>query len=323
MSVHFSDRHLNLIILPTEKCNFRCRYCYETFEVGRMSGSVVSGVKRLISNRVSDLDSLVISWFGGEPMLGLDIVEDVSSHVQAEIDKFNPRCVYNSNMTTNGFLLSRSSVEKLVRLGVSEFQVSLDGSEEEHNKTRILANGKGTYLDILNNLVAMTSLGLMFNVIVRVHFHPVNIGSIEKMVAALPVEIKADKRFHFYFKAIHHLGGKNDNEFKVVGYKGEAEAADRLRRMAESYGINNFNLKDSNYVCYASAANSFVIRPNGDLGKCTVALYDPRNSVGHITEDGSLILNNEKIRPWLTGLVTGDEKIRSCPMPYVRSLPEG
>jgi uncharacterized protein len=30
-----SPRFQQLTILPTEKCNFRCTYCYEDFELGK------------------------------------------------------------------------------------------------------------------------------------------------------------------------------------------------------------------------------------------------------------------------------------------------
>jgi molybdenum cofactor biosynthesis enzyme MoaA len=32
-----SNRIQQLILLPTERCNFRCTYCYEDFVLGRMS----------------------------------------------------------------------------------------------------------------------------------------------------------------------------------------------------------------------------------------------------------------------------------------------
>jgi len=54
---HLSPRHLNLILLPTEQCNFRCAYCYERFVTGRMQPAVVAGVRALLSTRISELDS--------------------------------------------------------------------------------------------------------------------------------------------------------------------------------------------------------------------------------------------------------------------------
>jgi uncharacterized protein len=52
---------LDLHILPTEKCNFRCVYCYEDFQIGRMKDHVVNGVKNLIRRRMDELKQLRIS----------------------------------------------------------------------------------------------------------------------------------------------------------------------------------------------------------------------------------------------------------------------
>jgi uncharacterized protein len=46
-----SPRKLDLTLLPTEKCNFRCVYCYEEFEHGAMPPHVVEGVCNLITRR--------------------------------------------------------------------------------------------------------------------------------------------------------------------------------------------------------------------------------------------------------------------------------
>ncbi|TOB11935.1 radical SAM protein, partial [Vibrio parahaemolyticus] len=68
-----SPRGLQLIIFPTEKCNFRCTYCYEKFEVGRMSNELIQGIKKFLEVRIPELDRLVISWFGGEPLLAKEV----------------------------------------------------------------------------------------------------------------------------------------------------------------------------------------------------------------------------------------------------------
>ncbi|HVR98040.1 MAG TPA: radical SAM protein, partial [Thermoanaerobaculia bacterium] len=86
-------RALELIILPTEKCNFRCTYCYEDFAVGRMKPVIVESVKELIRRRAGDLDTLCLSWFGGEPLLARDIVLDVSTFA-AELARGYPGLSY-------------------------------------------------------------------------------------------------------------------------------------------------------------------------------------------------------------------------------------
>ena len=78
-----SNKVLHLILMPTEACNFRCTYCYEDFRYKRMDQEVIHGVKRYLSRRVAELDALTLSWFGGEPLLARDIVEDILLHAQA------------------------------------------------------------------------------------------------------------------------------------------------------------------------------------------------------------------------------------------------
>src|SRR5690242_7308023 len=82
----FSNSNLQLILFPTEQCNFRCTYCYEDFALGRMSDEIISGVKNLIAKR-KDLKHLNIMWFGGEPTAALDIVLDISTFAKNFCDQ--------------------------------------------------------------------------------------------------------------------------------------------------------------------------------------------------------------------------------------------
>jgi uncharacterized protein len=58
----WAEDHLHLILMPTEKCNFRCIYCYEDFSIGRMGRPVIEGVKALIRRRLPSLSSIEINW---------------------------------------------------------------------------------------------------------------------------------------------------------------------------------------------------------------------------------------------------------------------
>lgn len=68
------------------------------------------------------------------------------------------------------------------------------------------------------------------------------------------------------------------------------------------------------YICYAAKPNSLMIRANGTIGKCTVALNDGQNSIGRIKSDGTLDIENEKLRVWMNGFATLSEKTLSCPL---------
>jgi uncharacterized protein len=67
-------------------------------------------------------------------------------------------------------------------------------------------------------------------------------------------------------------------------------------------------------VCYASRANSFLVRADGTLAKCTVALSHPQNRVGRLLEDGTVELDAEKMQGWMRGLWSEDGDELRCPM---------
>ncbi|GAB3621950.1 hypothetical protein GCM10027418_00320 [Mariniluteicoccus endophyticus] len=58
-----TDR-LELILMPTEACNFRCHYCYEDFGVGLMPAGVREGVRNLLRRRHAE-NPLTCCWCPG------------------------------------------------------------------------------------------------------------------------------------------------------------------------------------------------------------------------------------------------------------------
>jgi uncharacterized protein len=71
--------------------------------------------------------------------------------------------------------------------------------------------------------------------------------------------------------------------------------------------------------CYAGFANSFVIRSDGTIAKCTVDFESPENKVGQINLDGSLSIDSEKFRRWIQPLLTGSDSEAKCPLGSVKN----
>lgn len=139
------NRFFQLTLLPTEKCNFRCSYCYEDYKVGRMSDQTVIAIKKLLENRAKagGLKHLVISWFGGEPLLEKEIVYDVSLLAKKLAKSYGFK--YISDMTTNGYFLNGDTIIDLFSSGVLNYQISLDGYQNIHDQTRKTINNRGTF----------------------------------------------------------------------------------------------------------------------------------------------------------------------------------
>lgn len=311
-----SNRAFELHILPTERCNFRCTYCYETFEKGRMTPETIRAVKQLIDRRAPTLDMLNISWFGGEPMVANDIVMDISAHAARAMQDAGGR--FLGSMTTNGWFLDTDRMRKLTNLGVRSFQITLDGPRDMHNQTRVKGTGEGTFDRIWRNLTALRATSLPFKIMIRLHIRPSTMGVLLDWMPELRAELLEDDRFSLLVKPIEHLGGPNDDEIDV--FYGDA---DRHAAVAQFYaGMESKSAYRDDIVgktCYAGRPNAWVIRSDGRLGRCTVALESDANTVGSLNPDGTLDIDQPKLSPWFKGLAELDPDILGCPAQYLWS----
>lgn len=308
----FRNDSLHLILLPTERCNFRCIYCYEDFSIGRMSSGTIQGIKRLIDRRLDGLRSLSISWFGGEPLLARAVIEDISEHVvRAATDR--PDLHYEGDITTNGYLLDIPAVERFAELGINLFQISLDGPEPLHDRTRVRANGKGSFCQIWRNLLAIRDGTAPVNVILRVHLTSDNLPFMPEFLAQIRETFLRDKRFKTLLKPVERFGGPNDDTMEIVPEEARPRILAELEAVVLEGAVGANRLFSGPSVCYAARPNSLTIRANGLVGKCTVALIDPRNAIGRLLPDGSLQIDNARLRPWLHGWESRDWAALECP----------
>jgi uncharacterized protein len=305
-----NDR-LHLILLPTERCNFRCTYCYEDFTIGRMNAATIEGVKRLVEHRLDELQSLTISWFGGEPLLARTVVEDISEYI-VRVTAAHQDVHYDADITTNGYLLDSATVTRLAELGIGLFQISLDGPESFHDQTRVRANGQGSFRQIWNNLLAIRDGTADVHVMLRIHLTPANLPSMQEFLVQIRETFLGDTRFSVLLKPVEHLGGPNDDSIEIISQEDRPRVLAELEALVIEGGDAG-RLYPAPSICYASNSNSLMIRANGLVGKCTVALTDPANTIGRLTQDGSLIIDNQRLRPWLRGWESHDLAVLECP----------
>lgn len=301
----------HLILFPTEQCNFRCVYCYEDFEIGKMPAWLVQATKSLIHSKITKLDRLSLSWFGGEPLLAKDIIYDVAEEALQLGEKYS--CKVSGDLTTNGLLLDVKTLKRLVKLKQNHFQISIDGDKESHDQTRVTRSGRGSFDKIWQRLIDAANTNLDFSVTLRVHVTDINQESVLKFCQRYDNELAKDSRFSMLFKAIENLGGENIDAINKLIEKRTAK--ELVAELTDRYSGNE--PAKSQYICYAGKPNSLAIRANGNLNKCTVALSDERNRVGKINPDGTLELNSQRFSTWLQGFTTLDSWQMGCPLSYM------
>lgn len=309
--VSLAPNIMSLTILPTEQCCFRCDYCYEDFEIGKMPHDVESGVVSLIRSRAESLSLLNLSWFGGEPLMAKDVLYRIAE-VALELSKTHG-FEFVSNMTTNAYLLDLVTYEKLVDHHVTSFQITLDGEQEAHDNVRKRVDGKGTFDKIMQNLLAIKSSQHQADIVLRLHYTPQNWKGVVRLVGWLKEHLLDDDRFSVMFRAVGKWGGENDEHLEVFEDAQDIASVEKVLVSELLGNIPEASEPNRPYVCYASKANNLVIRANGGIAKCTVALSHQHNDVGKLNADGSLEIYQKNFKKWLIGFQTGDLKQLACP----------
>jgi uncharacterized protein len=286
-----------------------------------MKKETVLGIKALLKKRASELDDLDISWFGGEPLIAKDIILDISSYANDLACKYQ-QMRYSGGMTTNGYLLDHKTLVALSDVGIRNYQISLDGPREIHNKSRISVNGFETYDKIWENLLAIRSSSSQVSVLLRIHFSVDTFNLLDPLIDDIRKEFLHDSRFSVIFEAIKRLGGSKDESIKIFSSAEQESAINLLtiKLYGENFAPSKYPFTQDNYICYASRPNSLVIRANGDISKCTVALNDARNKIGYLQEDGRLEMLPDRLAPWIRGIESFDPSTLACPLSTLPSL---
>lgn len=272
-------RNLSLTILPSLACNFQCVYCYQKESEKKMSQKVQGAVVRLVEKKLLRGGSLSVSWFGGEPLLQMDIIERLSK-------KFIQICetkdsAYFANIVTNGYLLNTKNADKLKELGVSEAQVTIDGPAELHDKRRMLKGGQKTFKKIIENVKKASE---KINIAVRMNVDETNKDHIKDVIEIL-VKEGLERQVGFYpgqtypyTEVCKDIGQTclSRKDYSLLGLK-------TLMLLAE-YGFSySYWIPSSrgNY-CTADKDNSFVITPSGGIVNCWNETAKPDMEIGHL-----------------------------------------
>jgi uncharacterized protein len=313
---HYRQDILELILLASEDCNFRCNYCYEDFARGTMLPAVREGVKKMVERRAARLQQLTVGWFGGEPLYGFQAMEELGPFFTEIAEKHS--IGYFSHITTNGYLLTPDVAEKLLAWKVTNYQITIDGMREQHDKKRPARDGSGTFDTIIANLIELKKRPEMFRVRIRVNYDRENHPYLEELLLLLETEFAGDRRFAVAFHGVGRWGGPNDKDLEVCGVDEVKLVKERLRKSAKDKGFEPAGtLRDMNSlgknVCYAARPYNFIVGADGKLMKCTIALdKQDHNIVGYLKPNGDMILNPDNYALWVEPAFEKDTGCQKC-----------
>lgn len=313
---HYRNDRLELILLASEDCNFRCTYCYEDFRRGTMRPDVRQGVKRLVESRLDTLRELEIWWFGGEPLYGMRAIDDLAPFFH---DIAKERGIkLTSNMTTNGYLLTKDVADRLLAWGVTDYQITVDGMPDDHDRHRSARDGSSTFQTIFNNLKAMSERDDSFSIVIRINFDRENAPGLTRFLALVKETFQEDPRFSIAFHAVGKWGGPNDADLATCGVDESRQTHEKLKNAAKTLGLKIVGDQGliggaGVEVCYAARPYNFIVGSSGDLMKCTIDLdKKDHNIVGKLNPDGTIDLDIDKMALWTEPAFERDSGCQSC-----------
>ena len=136
-----------LCLHVAHSCNLTCSYCFAA--QGKFNGKAAlmspevgkRAIDFLIENS-GGRRNLEVDFFGGEPLLNLDMVKEVVAYARS-IEKAAGKN-FRFTLTTNGVNIDDDMIE-FVNKEMDNVVLSLDGRKEIHDKERKLCDGRGSY----------------------------------------------------------------------------------------------------------------------------------------------------------------------------------
>lgn len=283
-SSKFAGDVLSLTIAPTLECNFACPYCYETSKKGMMSKEVQDAIVNAINKRVKKIRKLSICWYGGEPLLGQNIIKSLSKKIIAICEE--NEIEYTAFMVTNGYLLSDKLIVELKDCGITDYQITVDGPPRIHNQRRRFKGFEcDTYTKLISNIKKLLENEL--KPIIRVNVDATNASYINELLDLLSGEGLSNVKVYFghvrgdeYSGCSSYSSCMNCQEYAEFDF----EYSKLLREKGFASNTDFYPTLKSNY-CGADNCNAFVIDHEGYMYKCWNDVGVETLAIGNVMDE--------------------------------------
>lgn len=292
------DALLDIWIYPTLGCNFKCSYCFQLpYESHTMSEETIDNTIIFIKKEVEKTNPALINinWMGGEPLLVLEKIRKINDNLKDFA--LSKNILVESKITTNGYLLNKTFItDDIDNLNVKCIQITIDGTEETHNKKRPLHNNQETYSKIIKNIENLFSI--RNDIALHLRF---NVDKNNKDEFPLVYE---DLKNKFKGNNIIIYPGFVDNYSLVCKSSDEdscnVDKNERAQFYIDLFRNHNIVIRDffpriNLDSCSARHVNSYMIGPRGYIYKCTTAVGQDEYSIGNVNNGHDNYISNKEI----------------------------
>ena len=262
-------------------------------------GDYIGYIKKEI-DRNENLKVLRLIFFGGEPLIRLDVIRSISQFVKPYCEERNIK--YDGGIVSNGYLFTPDVSIELKKLGIKGAQITLDGFETTYNKFR--NPPPNAFKTVLQNIEESA-----IPIQIRLHALPSNEEEICQLASYL-IGIPSIKRHKI---KIHRVLDNpypsvslfNDNEW--LEFKEQACAINERLKTTMTYGDM---LKPNYNPCRFCFSRNVALAPDGYIYRCDYNLGIKEKAVGTL-KDG-INADGDENKAYVSTLII--DECRKCPI---------
>lgn len=282
---------LTFVIAPGLGCNYSCKYCFEagvlshqkmTQEVANKTAEFIDG--QLFARQL--IKQCSISWFGGEPLLYIDVIDKISRRVIACCEKRGIK--FRASMITNGRFLCGDIIERLKSCRVSRIQVTVDGTEQRYCDAK--GATRNDFYAVIQNIVLAAK---DFRISVRINADHNDYEDAFMLTKQLLNDAKLDGRIRVYLAFVRQYTNSYEEDQKEQASFDSvwSRYADSVwSRYAEwvdgSYSAKSFAMPLPTSCRYANCGlicrGNACIGPSGELYRCEHDIGKSQATIGNI-----------------------------------------
>jgi uncharacterized protein len=281
------DNYVHLTVAPTMDCNFRCHYCFEqNITKTYIDDNVIDALIKNILNR-RNLDSLFLTWFGGEPLMALPQMKMIYDKLMT----FWGDRTFESNIITTAYFIDKQAIQTLKDIRVTNMQITLDGLKESHNKIKFTENCNDVFSKIIKNVDLLVAEYPELRITFRVNLTKQNISEY------IPL---------YKFLTEHYAGNNigvvpafvmdrtNKNEDKKLFFSNK-ESSEIILALMWKHNIHSPAIRYPErmfYECAIRNINTMNIDPEGYVYKCWEIIGNKKYAVGKLDTNGDIADTN-------------------------------
>lgn len=284
------EKPLQMTLVLTNECNFKCVYCFRSAEEKWEDELSLEEIYSLI-DQAAELEVKYCSLTGGEPTLHPHFGDVVIRMLERDIYPY---------ISTNGSVISEKTLQNLYEAGLQTIQFSMDSAEPEiFNK---MIGVTGYYENLINAIKSAKKLGY----IVRVKgvISNLNADYIESMLSTCD-SLGVDYLFFEPFSpGLDGRGNKNllltyDQALKVQNLIDNALKTNKNKTNVMQFKIPEKWHNSEDIVYCGGMYTSFIVQSDGTVGVCEQANH-PYLRFGNIKKDKITdIWNSEAVLSFL------------------------